>query len=296
MASTAPELVSEYIAAGIAVFPVHGVRNGRCTCNRACPSPAKHPLLGLAHRPDDPRRDTCRGECGQHGHGLHDATTDPGQVAEWLARYPHCNWAIRPPTGVIVLDVDPRHGGDTALADLERRHGPLPATLTARTGGGGLHHWLTYHGPTRGKLCAGVDVKTNTGYLVAPPSTHICGGTYTWTDQSPAAPAPAWVRAVMNPPRRQHPPPQHPPPRNGQGRGDPLVEFVRTRTPGLINDGLYWAACRAAEQGLLDDAMADRLTAAAGDAAGPTATRAGELQSRRTIDSARRRPRHGTGS
>lgn len=283
--SDAAELVESYIRMGIEVFPLYGIHDGRCSCGRDCPSPAKHPLLGLAHGKDDPLRQTCHGECGRLGHGLHDATTDPAQVAEWLARYPRCNWGIRPPVGVLVLDVDPRNGGDVELAKLTARHGALPATLTARTGSGGFHHWLTYNGPTRGKLCTGVDVKTNSGYLVAPPSVHIAGGTYEWIDRSSAAYAPAWVKNIMNPPVRLRPGPR--PGAVGDGRG--LINRVANTPFGEINDVVYWAACRADETGILD-AIVEDLVAAAGHAAGANASNAGEMQTRRTIESARRRP------
>lgn len=295
---SAVELLTSYIDMGIAVFPLHGVdEHGRCTCARPdcgvmpdgsiSGSPAKHPLLGLAHGKDDPRRSTCRGECGRPGHGLHDATTDPGQLAEWLAAYPRCNWGIRPPVGVLVLDVDPRNGGDVEIAKLQERHGALPTTLTARTGSGGLHIWLTYHGPTRGKLCTGVDVKTNTGYLVAPPSTHIRGGRYEWIDHNPAAYAPTWVKNIMNPPAKLRPAPR--PGDAGGRRARGLIDIVAHTPFGQVNDVLYWAACRADEHGVLDSILED-LVAAAGHAAGGHANHAGEMQSRRTIDSARRRP------
>ena len=277
------EQIETYLATGIAVFPLHGVWRGSCTCRRPCPSPAKHPLLGLAHGPNDPRRHTCRGECGRLGHGLHDATTDPTQVGEWLARFPWANWGIRPPVGILVLDVDPRNNGHVELLKLEREHGRLPETLTAETGSGGEHRWLSYNGPTRGKLCPGVDVKSNTGYLVAPPSTHITGGRYRWVDLSPAAYAPDWVKAVMNPPVRLRSP------RAARGGGQGLVGKVAGTPYGEINDVLYWAACRADEQGILDDILED-LVKAAEEAAGPAATPAGDMQSRRTIESARRRP------
>lgn len=261
----AADQLVEYIQAGIGVFPLHGVRDEMCTCRRPegrgpgdCHSPAKHPVLGLAHGKDDPLRDTCHGECGRLGHGLYDATTDAGQVSEWLARYPGCNWGIRPPVGVLVLDVDPRNGGDVELRKLEEQHGTLPTTLTAQTGSGGLHLWLSYNGPARGKLCTGVDVKTNKGYLVAPPSTHICGGTYFWLDQSPAAYAPQWVKDRMNPPVRH----QVPRPGGGGRSLDHLVKFVADAPEGQRNQRLYWAACRAHEKGLDPSALVDAAVGA----------------------------------
>lgn len=283
----AAEMLEQYLAAGIGVFPLHTIKGGSCTCRRDCGlSAAKHPVLGVAHRKDDPRRTTCRGECGREGHGVHDATTDAGKVGEWLARYPGCNWAIRPPLGAVVLDIDPRNGGDESLAALQRKHHPLPETLTARTGSGGLHIWLSYTGPSRGKLAAGIDVKTHSGYLVAPPSLHACGGTYEWLDQRPAAYAPQWVKEILNPPVRRRAPMG---PRGDGKLGRGLVAFVAALPIGQINDGLYWAACRAADAGVLDDVEEDLLAAAA-HAAGGQASESGAAQSRKTIGSARRRP------
>lgn len=229
----AAEVIPAYARAGLPVLPLHTMRGGRCTCRRSdCAvlpdgttvgSPAKHPLTG---------------------HGKDDATTDIGVIAEWLARWPGCNWGVRPPAGVVVLDVDVRSGGPEALADLEGRHGALPATLTARTGSGGRHLWFSYNGPTRGRLCTGVDIKSNSGYVVVPPSVHACGGTYEWVDQRPAAYAPQWVKDILNPPivRRAA--------RPGGGSLEPLVRFVSASTEGERNRRLYWAACRAAEKGL----------------------------------------------
>ena len=56
------------------------------------------------------------------------------------SQHPEAN--IGSPTGAalvdgytqFVVDVDPRHGGDKTLADLETKHGPLPETRKTRTG------------------------------------------------------------------------------------------------------------------------------------------------------------------
>lgn len=255
----AADIIPAYAAAGLPVLPLHGTRpGGYCSCGRPagtgprdCHSPGKHPLT---------RR------------GKDDATTDPDQIGQWLARWPACNWGVRPPLGVIVLDIDPRNGGDTALADLEQRHGPLPATLTARTGSGGEHRWLTYRGPARGRLCTGVDVKTNSGYLVAPPSVHACGGTYVWLDDRPAAPTPRWVATVLNPPAPRLP-------YRPGGRIEPLVRFVAAGPEGERNRRLFWAACRAVEAGidpapLIDAAVGVGVVAPAAAATVRSAARA----------------------
>lgn len=240
------QIIPSYAAAGVAVLPLHSVQDGRCSCGRDCPTPAKHPRTR---------------------NGKDDATTDLGTVAEWMARWPGCNWGVRPPKGVVVLDVDPRNGGDVALAELEMRHGRLPATLTAVTGSGGLHIWLTYNGPARGKLCAGVDVKTNTGYLVAPPSRHISGGTYYWRDQRPAEYAPRWVTTILNPPvKRTYVSP------TGNGSIDALVRYVANSGEGDRNRHLFWAACRAFESGHEPTPIADAAVTAGLTTAEVTAT------------------------
>lgn len=50
--------------------------------------------------------------------------------------------ATGPASSLVVLDIDPRHGGDDSLADLQSEHGALPLTVTALTGGGGQHHYF----------------------------------------------------------------------------------------------------------------------------------------------------------
>jgi hypothetical protein len=242
------DMLTGYAEAGLGVLPLHSIspKTGRCTCWPLCWRCTKAVRDGVA-------RDatcTCGGrDCGKNAakhprtrHGKDDATTDLGQIAEWLATWPGCNWGVRPPEGVVVLDIDPRNGGDITLAELEMTHGKLPRTLTAITGSGGYHIWLTYDGTPKGKLGEGIDIKSHSGYLVAPPSVHASGGTYAWTDQRPAAYAPTWVHDLMNPPRAT---------RHGRGGGlDALVRRVEKAGEGERNSLLFWAACRAAERGL----------------------------------------------
>jgi len=94
--------------------------------------------------------------------GMLDATTDAGQIRAWWTRWPTANIGVRPPCGLVVLDVDPRNDGPSNLRGFVRQHGGLPATWTAATGGGGQHLWYRAAGPFKGKLCRGVDVKAQT--------------------------------------------------------------------------------------------------------------------------------------
>ncbi|MDT7944577.1 MAG: bifunctional DNA primase/polymerase [Dehalococcoidia bacterium] len=144
--------------------------------------------------------------CGKEpltAHGFRDATTDPEAIAEWWRRWPEANVAIATgsPSGVVVLDVDPRNGGDESLRDLEARHGPLPDTPSVITGGGGQHYYFALPpGATirTRKVAPGLDLKGAGGYVVAPPSVHPSGQRYEWElgrslDDLPLAPLPAWL-------------------------------------------------------------------------------------------------------
>jgi hypothetical protein len=207
------------------------------------------PVLPLKPRQKEP---ACQ-------HGKDDATTDPDQIRAWWTANPDYNIGIRPPAGVLVLDVDTQHGGPAQLAALFDRHGLLPATWQARTGQGGQHIWLRANGgPFRGKLAPGIDIKHHSGYLVAPPSIHPNGNRYEWLNHNLIAYAPAWVRTLAAPPS---PPPRTYAPASGSSSAA-LVHVVSTAPAGQRNSLLFWAACRAAEAGTLTE-LHDQLTAAA---------------------------------
>lgn len=184
-------------AAGLAIFPVHGVTGrGHCTCGTPdCPHLGKHPRTAHGHR---------------------DATTNPDRVRAWWARWPGANIGIAcAASGVVVIDIDPRHGGDQTWAALVTAHGPeLEATVRVTTGGGGRHYYFRAPAGVRlsdgaHRLGAGVDVKAN-GYVIMPPSHHASGGRYAWDSQpggalarhelDGAAPVPPALLALLCPP------------------------------------------------------------------------------------------------
>jgi len=115
-------------------------------------------------------------------HGFVDATIEAAVIERWWHLVPGANVGIAcAPSGVIVIDVDPRNGGDDSLVEVERELGPLPRTWTVLTPGGGAHYYLRCDGadPIAGVLGPGVDVK-HRGYVAAPPSVHPNGGVYRW--------------------------------------------------------------------------------------------------------------------
>lgn len=131
--------------------------------------------------------------------GFKDATTEKATIVGWWTRRRDCNVAIATGSGsgLLVLDIDPRNGGNESLADLERTHGALPQTVTVATGGGGRHYYFTEpRGASCRVLADGIDVKANGGYVVAPPSMHPDGGKYRWINDpqtTPLVPCPEWV-------------------------------------------------------------------------------------------------------
>ncbi len=133
------------------------------------------------------------------GNGFYDATANEEQVAAWWDENPDAN--IGMPTGAlsdrVVIDPDSRNGGDETLRDLELHHGPLPDTLTSVTPGG-EHRVFRYPGARLpATLGDGVDVKSDGGYVVLPPSVHPSGATYQWdAGYTDIAELPEWIVAL----------------------------------------------------------------------------------------------------
>jgi putative DNA primase/helicase len=159
-----------YAQNGIAVLPLHWpvLKDGRtaCSCGKAdCASAAKHPFGRLVPA------------------GLRDASKDLEVLGRWFHDSPfNLGIVTGAASGVIALDIDPRHDGELTLAALEAKHGELPPTWRFLTGGGGEHILFRHPGHlvanSAGKLGPGIDVRGDGGYIVAPPSRHICGRPY----------------------------------------------------------------------------------------------------------------------
>ncbi len=112
----------------------------------------------------------------------------PAELQAWLARWPDANLGIvtGAVSGLLVLDVDPRHGGAESLAALEAEQGALPPTPEAETGGGGRHLYFAHPGGVvrnRVGLRPGIDLRGDGGLVVAPPSRHASGRAYRWREE-----------------------------------------------------------------------------------------------------------------
>jgi hypothetical protein len=182
---------ASFIARGMAVLILHDVAAGQCSC-----MPRRD---GSGCKPKNAGKHPRMGGAWQHA-GL-DRIED---VAPWLTAHPFANIGILtgPPSGVWVLDVDPDNGGDVALAELERVHGPLPYTYTVRTGSGGRHYYWELPDdftPTNGnRLPMGLDTRGAGGQVVAPGSRTLAGE-YTVAVEAPPVQAPAWLLDYIRP-------------------------------------------------------------------------------------------------
>jgi hypothetical protein len=177
----------EYCRLGLAVFPLNYpvLHEGEMTCSchhLHCKNAGKHPAGGLVPN------------------GVLDATTDKGIVQSWFGgRSWNVGIATGKISGIVALDCDPRHGGDKSLAALIAEQGPLPETLRFRTGGGGEHILFRHPGGSVrnsvSKIAAGIDVRGDGGYIVAPPSRHESGRHYSSPPNGSRAIAdlPAWL-------------------------------------------------------------------------------------------------------
>lgn len=184
----------EYAQKGFAVFPIHSVRDGACSCGKSeCGrNTAKHPRTPQ---------------------GFKDATRDPERIRAWWTEWPDANIGIATgaPSGVIVVDVDEglkpdgtKKNGEEVLRALEASHGKLPAAPVVRTGSGGRHLYFSHPGGTvPGKNAAFpcIDIKSDGGYVLAPPSVNASGA-YAWTDVVPMPAMPAWVLSATSAPKK----------------------------------------------------------------------------------------------
>lgn len=165
MTNTKLEYVQHYRTQGLIPIPLHGLVSGACTCSAGdqCSSAGKHPHIKRQVATVATEQDWSR----------------------WLKSWPNMNIGILTgsDTGIWVLDIDPRHGGDESLAALIAEHSSLPVTLSAKTGGGGTHYLFQIPAGqiihnSAGDIAPGIDLRGEGGLIVVEPSTTQ--GAYQW--------------------------------------------------------------------------------------------------------------------
>lgn len=149
----------------------------------------------------------CHGKRPITTRGLHDATCDATQIAQWWSQWPEANIGHPLDDHHWALDVDARHDGLDTLRELEDSYGPLPRTVTSLTGsGGGSHHQLWASATpiqNKAKLGPGLDVQGPGSYIILPPSIHpATKQPYQWEadygpDDLALEPAPSWLLALV---------------------------------------------------------------------------------------------------
>jgi hypothetical protein len=114
------------------------------------------------------------------------AVRDPGRVTSIFKEFPNaCVGIACGPSRRIVVDVDPRNGGEDSFRKLCGEIGPeafelCPTTLTPS--GGAHYHFRAPSEPVRSlshALGRGIDVIGNKGGVIAPPSARS-EGAYSW--------------------------------------------------------------------------------------------------------------------
>ncbi|HEX8286717.1 MAG TPA: bifunctional DNA primase/polymerase [Pyrinomonadaceae bacterium] len=184
-----------YAKLGLPVFPLHNFalesRVNRCSCRdwKECNKPAKHPRTRFGHK---------------------EATTSEKKIRDWWAKHPNSNIGLLTgvQTGLLVLDVDWKHGGEQSLEYmqedyktlLKHKYSPLPATLTTTTGSGGRHLYFKFPADLRdisgsaSDIGEGLDIRANENYIIVPPSKHESGKEYSWFGvNTPIDDAPDWL-------------------------------------------------------------------------------------------------------
>jgi hypothetical protein len=140
-----------------------------------------------------------------------DRRAEEDEIRAWFKRWPRANLGIvtGPVSGLVVLDIDPRHGGGESLERWAKRHGALPATPEAETGGGGRHLYFATRDPELGNRVA------------------IVPGPYVWKPgrapaDLPLAPLPQWLHERLS--------------AQTSGRGHPLA-YWRSLARGGVEEG-----------------------------------------------------------
>lgn len=175
-----------YAERGWYCFPLHTPKeNGICDCRKQCSSPGKHP---------------------RNMNGLTGAAVDEETIRYWWGMWPQANIGIvtGAKSGIVVLDIDPRHGGRDSMRELVNKYGPFPERTFQRTGGGGFHILFNHPGVRIGnvqsstKLGGGIDVRGDGGYIVVAPSLHESGKRYEWgTNYDHLPDMPSWLIEIL---------------------------------------------------------------------------------------------------
>lgn len=175
--ATPLEAALEYASRGWRVLPLYWPTEHGCACGkRDCDKAGKHPI---------PRN------------GVDAATTNPDVIRNWFIEAPNANVGIATgqESNLVVVDVD----DSEASRHLFAQHGYSPETMRVQTGRAFHLYYLYPQKPVRnsaGKIAHGIDLRSDGGYVVAPPSLHATGQRYVTIYPGPISEMPDWLLAL----------------------------------------------------------------------------------------------------
>lgn len=168
-------------------------------------------------------------------------TKDELEVREYWRRLPKANVGVPMGIGSGIWDLECdtieghanlKQDGATSLAELEAKHGKLPATLMFESPSGSVHRLFRHpagdvrirSGPLDKESFPGIDIRGDGAMAVAPPSRTL-KGTYRWLNKRRIAKAPPWLLGLVV--EKEY----------ATRESDPFAEFVRsTRQQPSINE------------------------------------------------------------
>lgn len=150
----------------------------------------------------------CKGKVPLTLSGFKDSSLDEGQIKKWWADNPEANIGIETGerSGIVVLDIDSKNDGFASMSRIAEKEGKLKDTVRAYTANGGYHCYFKYSPDikSRNGFENGIDIKSDGGYVIAPPSKLSDSQRYTWISNkgvdNELTYAPEWMKKVPEKP------------------------------------------------------------------------------------------------
>ena len=108
-------------------------------------------------------------------HDFKDATTHKATIRRWWTTNPLFNIGLATDeiSGIIALDIDPRHHGDMVIEAILDEHGSLPdGYYESHISGCGRHYLFAYDGEAPVDLADGVEVESKGRDIIVSPLIH----------------------------------------------------------------------------------------------------------------------------
>jgi predicted P-loop ATPase len=170
-----------------------------------------------------------------------EATTDPAAISGWWDMWPDADICIATGNGLAVIDMDVKgkEDGMASMLGWIADNGSMPPTAVAMTGSGGQHHYYLVDGTYQNRrgILPGIDIRSDGGYVVAPPSAG-----YSWMNSLPIAQADRRVYDFL------------------EGRQRPKSFMLPDEiAEGSRNDTLFKYAASLQAKGVPDDAVVQEV-------------------------------------